>query len=67
MASKKQEFDDEIESFDDDLKDEDYLAGEYTESNSSAVSAKTSSARRSLEMIFEQRELERQIYDDFAY
>ncbi|MFW2373605.1 MAG: PA3496 family putative envelope integrity protein [Gammaproteobacteria bacterium] len=67
MASKKQNFDDDIESFDDDIKNEDYLSDEYAERKSSAVSPKNASARRSLELIFEQRELERLIYDDFVF
>ncbi|MCW8956672.1 MAG: hypothetical protein OQL09_07300 [Gammaproteobacteria bacterium] len=66
-TSKKKEFDDDIESFDDDIKDEDYISDSYPEQKLTDASPQNSNARRSLEQIFEQRELERQIYDDFAY
>lgn len=59
--------DDDIESFDDDFKDEDYISDDLPEQKLSAASPKNSNARRSLELILEQRELARQIYDDFAY
>lgn len=67
MTSKNKDFDNDIESFDDDFKDEDYISDDLSEQKSLAVSPKNSNARRCLEMILEQRELERQIYDDLAY
>jgi len=67
MASKKRNFDDDIESFDDDVKDEEYKSDVFPAQKSPVVTPKSASARRSLELIFEQRELERQIYDDFAF
>lgn len=70
MTSKnktKDFVDDDIESFDDDFKDEDYISDELPEQKLSAASPKNLNARRSLELILEQRELARQIYDDFAY
>ena len=70
MTSKnktKNFVDDDIESFDDDFKDEDYISDELPEQKLSAALPKNLNARRSLELILEQRELARQIYDDFAY
>ena len=71
MTSKnktKDFVDDDIESFDDDdFKDEDYISDELPEQKRSAASPNNLNARRSLELILEQRELARQIYDDFAY
>lgn len=66
MTSKNKDFDSDIELFDDDISDEGNLSDDYSEQKSLFASPRVSNARRSLEMIFEQRELERQIYDDFA-